>query len=410
MVKNYVNFNDAVVSSLENAQKSNLTELVSIENALGRVFSQNIIAKKNLPSFNNSAMDGFAIKAEDAGKTLIVKSTVYAGDVVEALLKDGECYKIMTGAQVPSDVDTVIPIENILNFENNEVTLPLDIVKGYAVRLKGEEVVCDSILFKEGDEVTAGTIAVLASQGIVYVEVYKKLSIAVVSTGNELKEPWESANDDEIYNCNSYGIIATLQSKGFDTSYIKVIPDNLDETVNFVSSLKNYDVIITSGGISMGDADFVGRAFEKNGLITLFDGINIKPGKPIMMGQMNNTFVVCLPGNPLTAMVNLYLFVLPALRKIQGYNAYCHNYEKALNIGNFKVRSGRVNIILGKLTQGTFTSTRGNRYGSGMITIVEESNAMLLLNSESNGCINSEEVKIISLDGRYIEERVDILT
>jgi molybdopterin molybdotransferase len=409
MAKNYVNFNDAVVSSLENAQKSKLTELVTIENGLGRVFSQDILAKKDLPSFNNSAMDGFAIKSEDAGKTLIVKSIVYAGDVNSVSLEDGECYKIMTGAQVPSDVDTVIPIENILNFENNKVTIPLDIVKGYAVRLKGEELVCDSVLFKEGDEVTAGTIAVLASQGIVYIEVYKKLSIAVVSTGNELKEPWESANDDEIYNCNSYGIIATLQSKGFDASYIKVIPDNLDETVNFVSSLKKYDVIITSGGISMGDADFVGKAFEKNGLTALFDGINIKPGKPIMMGQMNNTFVVCLPGNPLTAIVNLYLFVLPVLRKIQGYNKYYHNYEKALNIGDFKVRSGRVNIVLGKLTQGSFKATKNNRYGSGMITVVEESNAMLLLSTDSNGCLNSEEIKIVSLDGRYIKERVNIL-
>ncbi len=409
MAKNYVDFKDAVTSSLENAQKSNLTQIVSIDQALGRVFSQDIIAQKNLPSFNNSAMDGFAIKAKDAGKTLIVKDVVYAGDVKSASLNNGECYKIMTGAKVPIDVDSVIPIENVLKFENNKVTLPYDVIEGYAVRLKGEEVICGAVLFEEGYEITAGTVAVLASQGIVYVEVYKKLSIAVVSTGNELKEPWENANEDEIYNCNSYGIISTLQSKGFEASYIKVIPDNLDDTVNFVSSLKSYDVIITSGGISMGDADFVGRAFEKNGLVTLFDGINIKPGKPIMMGRMDSTFVICLPGNPLTAMVNLYLFATPILRKIQGYSEYYHNYEKALNIGDFKVRSGRVNIVLGRLSQGEFRATRANKYGAGMVTVIEESNAMLLLGTDSNGCIDNEEIRVISLNGNYIKEKIDIL-
>jgi len=126
------------------------------------------------------------------------------------------------------------------------------------------------------------------------VEVFKKLSIAVVSTGSELKEPWEDANEDEIYNCNSYAIISTLRAKGFDASYIKVIPDNLEETVAFVSALKSYDIIITSGGISMGDADFVGRAFEANGLVSLFDGVNIKPGRPLMMGKMEKTFVIMM--------------------------------------------------------------------------------------------------------------------
>ena len=308
MAKNYVDFNEAVESSLQNAYGITLKEIISLERALGRVFSQDVICAKNLPSFNNSAMDGFAIKASDAGKTLKVNAVVYAGDIKEASLNAGECYKIMTGAQVPHDVDTIIPIENVIKFENDEVTLPETVRKGDALRLKGEESKEGEVLFEAGEEITARTIAVLASQGIINIEVYKKLSIAVVSTGNELKEPWENASEDEIYNCNSYAIISTLQSKGFDASYIKVIPDNLDETIAFVSDLKSYDIIITSGGISMGDADFVGRAFESNGLVTLFDGVNIKPGRPIMMGRMDKTFVICLPGNPLTAMVNLYLF------------------------------------------------------------------------------------------------------
>jgi len=379
-----------------------------LEKALGRVFSQDVTCQKNLPSFNNSAMDGFAIKASDAGSTLRVKEVIYAGEVKNASLADGECYKIMTGAQVPSDVDTIIPIENVLKFENDEVTLPETVRKGDALRLKGEETKEGERLFEEGEEITARTIAVLASQGIVSIEVYKKLSIAVVSTGNELKEPWENASEDEIYNCNSYAIISTLQAKGFDASYIKVIPDNLDETISFVSDLKSYDIIITSGGISMGDADFVGRAFEANGLETLFDGVNIKPGRPIMMGRMEKTFVICLPGNPLTAMVNLYLFAIPIMRKIQGHTSHHHNTELAHNTAEFKTKSGRVNVVLGTLQAGEFTATRGNRYGSGMITVIEESNAMLLTSATSNGCVVGKSVKVVRLDGAYTKESVDI--
>jgi len=408
MAKNYVDFNEAVESSLQNAYSTTLKEIISIQRALGRVFSQNVICEKNLPSFNNSAMDGFAVKAEDAGKTLKVSEVIYAGEVKEASLQAGECYKIMTGAQVPSDVDTIIPIENVLKFENDEVTLPEQLKKGDALRLKGEESKKGEILFKAGEEITARTIAVLASQGIMNIEVVKKLSIAVVSTGNELKEPWENASEDEIYNCNSYAIISTLQSKGFDASYIKVIPDNLEETIAFVSDLKSYDIIITSGGISMGDADFVGRAFEANGLVTLFDGVNIKPGRPIMMGRMEKTFVICLPGNPLTAMVNLYLFALPIIRKIQGYTAHHHNTELAENSVSFKTKAGRVNVVLGTLQAGKFLVTRGNRYGSGMITVIEESNAMLITSADTNGCSDNDSVKIIRLDGTYVKESIDI--
>ncbi len=408
MAKNYVDFNEAVEQSLQNAYGTTHKEIISIEEALGRVFSKNVICVKNLPSFNNSAMDGFAIKAEDAGKTLKVNAVIYAGEVKEASLAKNECYKIMTGAQVPDDVDTIIPIENVIKFENNEVTLPETVRKGDALRLKGEESQEGEVLFKEGAEITARTIAVLASQGIVYVEVFKKLSIAVVSTGNELKEPWENATEDEIFNCNSYAIISTLQSKGFNASYIKVIPDNLEETIAFVSDLKSYDIIITSGGISMGDADFVGRAFESNGLVTLFDGVNIKPGRPIMMGRMEKTFVICLPGNPLTAMVNLYLFGIPIVRKIQGHTAYHHNIELAQNMADFKTKTGRVNVVLGSLKGGEFLSTRGNRYGSGMITVIEESNAMLLTSADSSGCLQKESVKVIRLDGAYDNEAQDI--
>lgn len=415
MVKTFLDFNIAVEKSLDCAKKTSYIELVNIEDSLRRIISKDMLCVKNLPSFNNSAMDGFAIKASDAGKSLKVKKIIFAGESVEACLEEGECYKIMTGAKVPSDVDTIIPIEDVVSFEDNIVTFKEEVKKGSSLRLKGEEKALGDILFKEGDEINSSTIAVLASQGITKVEVYKKLSIAVVSTGNELKEPWEEASEDEIYNCNSYALITLLKEKGFDATYTGVVPDSLEKSVEFVSLLKNYDVIITTGGISMGDADFVGQAFLENGLEIAFHGVNIKPGRPIMMGTMKKgeslkgqTFVMCLPGNPLTAMVNMHLFAMPVLNKIQGSTNIFHDTTLSKNMKSFKTKTGRVNVVLGSCNKGEFEVTRNNKYGSGMITVLDESNSIVVTNENTASIEEGDIIKVIKFNCSYLKEQTDI--
>jgi len=340
---NFLDFEDAVQKSLDFIVPSNFTEIISIFNAIGRVLSKDVICVKNLPSFNNSAMDGFAIKFEDAGKTLKINKVIFAGDKGEKVkesLSSNECYKIMTGAKVPNDADTIIPIENCIDVTERNVTIPNDIKKGANLRLKGEEQKEGNVLFTKGEELTSSHITLLASQGITMIEVYKQISIAVLSTGNEIKEPWENADEEEIYNCNSFALVSQLKEKGFNATYSGVIPDDLEKSKEFIKNLKNFDVILTTGGISMGDADFVGEAFLQNGLEILFHGVNIKPGRPIMMGKMDKSVIVCLPGNPLTAMVNIYLFVIPMLRKIQGYKAFYHTILKAKNMSKFKLKKG----------------------------------------------------------------------
>lgn len=408
MIKQYLDFDIALSKALKYADSTYFTEIVNIEDSLERIISNDIICVKNLPSFNNSAMDGFAIKASDAGKTLKVKKVIFAGDSVESCLEENECYKIMTGAKVPSDADTIIPIEDVVSFENDEVTIKEEVKKGSCLRVKGEEKALDEILFKKGEHVTSSKIAVLASQGITKIKVYKKLSIAVVSTGNELKEPWEFASEDEIYNCNSYALISLLNEKGFDATYTGVVPDNLEESITFVKNLSSYDVVITTGGISMGDADFVGRAFLENGLETIFHGVNIKPGRPIMMGKMKNTFVMCLPGNPLTAMVNMHLFALPVLNKIQGARNIYHDITLAVNKQKFNTKQGRVNVVLGSCDKGEFKVTRNNKYGSGMITVLDESNCIVVTNPERFETNEDEMVVVIKFNCSYLEEQTNI--
>lgn len=407
----YLDFNEAIKKSLEIAQVTTLKEIIPISSALGRVVGSDVICKKNLPAFNNSAMDGFAIKIEDAGKILNINKVIFAGDKgdkVKPSLWDNECYKIMTGAKVPSDVDTIIPIENCTDVTDKTVRIPSDLKQGANLRLKGEEQKEGNVLFKKGEVINSSHITLLASQGLMMIEVYKEISIAVVSTGNELKEPWQNASDEEIYNCNSYALVSLLSEAKFNATYAGVIPDNLEESINFISNLKTYDVIITTGGISMGDADFVGEAFIKNGLQTAFHGVNVKPGRPIMMGKMSDTFVMCLPGNPLTAMVNMQLFAIPVLNKIQGSSYFYHDVSIGLNEEEFKTKAGRVNLVLGTLETGGFKVTRKNKYGSGMITALYESNCILVTSENTSIIEENQSIKVIKFNNKLLKEQINI--
>ncbi|MCG3657203.1 molybdopterin molybdotransferase MoeA [Aliarcobacter butzleri] len=406
---NYLDFEVAFEKSLEIVTPKITTENIFINEALGRVLSQDVICKKNLPAFNNSAMDGFAIKSSDAGKTLKINQTIFAGDKVEASLSQNECYKIMTGAKAPNDVDTIIPIENCFDVTQNSVKIPENLKKGANLRLEGEEQKVGEIILKKGEILTASKIAILASQGIVVVEVYKKISIAVLSTGNELKEPWQEASSDEIYNCNSSLIVSLLKEKGFEATYCGVIPDNLEKSTNFIKNLKSYDVVITTGGISMGDADFMAQAFLSNGLEVAYHGVNIKPGRAMMTGVMNETLVICLPGNPIAASLNTYLFVYPMLKKLQGETAIYHNYIKASNKVKFKTKQGRVEAVLGSIESGEFLVTKENKYGSGMITVLALSSAILVSSGNDSEILENQEVKIIEFNGRFLDKKVDIL-
>lgn len=407
----YLDFNEAIKKSLEIAQVTTLKEIIPISSALGRVVGSDVICKKNLPAFNNSAMDGFAIKIEDAGKILNINKVIFAGDKgdkVKPSLWDNECYKIMTGAKVPSDVDTIIPIENCTDVTDKTVRIPTNLKQGANLRLKGEEQKEGNVLFKKGEVINSSHITLLASQGLMMIEVYKEISIAVVSTGNELKEPWQNASDEEIYNCNSYALVSLLSEAKFNATYAGVIPDNLEESINFISNLKTYDVIITTGGISMGDADFIGEAFIKNGLQTAFHGVNVKPGRPIMMGKMSDTFVMCLPGNPLTAMVNMQLFAIPVLNKIQGSSSFYHDVSIGLNEEEFKTKAGRVNLVLGTLETGGFKVTRKNKYGSGMITALYESNCILVTSENTSIIEENQSIKVIKFNNKLLKEQINI--
>jgi molybdopterin molybdotransferase len=390
-----ISYKQAFETILENIVPKKIKKTVFLYESLGKIIAEDIIATRNSPAFTNSAMDGFGFRHSNNKKLKIIK-TIYAGDKYKDFeIKDDECVRIMTGARVPEGIDTVIPIEKCEQVTDEYIIIP-EIKKGANVRIKGEEFEKGKPLIKKGEEITPEAVALLASQGIVALKVFSELKIAVLSTGNELKEPWENADEDEIYNINSHAIKALLNSKGFECDLIGIIPDSLEKTVNFIKNLKqDYDVIITSGGISFGDADFLYEAYKKNGLKAFFHGIMVKPGRPTMVGTMENTLVFALPGNPISAYINMFALGIPALRKLNGANKYYYNFVYAKNKSDFKVNPKKDHTALGKLEKGEWEVYKSYKYGSGMVSALYNSNSLMLLNKGKDIVKKGETLKIV---------------
>lgn len=388
---------EALAAALDAAPRKREQEIVTLERALGRILAEEIRVRKNMPAFDNSAMDGFAFRHEEAGGELRIAATIFAGDRPTPILKEGECYRIMTGAQVPADADTVVPIEKCSRVTEESVEIPAGIKKGSNLRRKGEELRAGELLLAAGTLLEPSHIALLSAQGIMAVSVHTPLRIAVLSTGNEIREPWEAATEDEIYNANAFGILAILQHYGFTGEYHGRIPDDREATERMIGELRSYDVILTSGGISMGEADYLYEAFLSNGLSPLFHGVNVKPGRPTMMGVMGSTFVMAMPGNPLTTMLNLVVLSLPVLYAMQGAGQVHHRRYSAVMGEALHLRGGRSEMVLGSVREGAFYPTRGNRYGSGMLTPLAESDAVAIFGEETREIGEGESIEVIPL-------------
>jgi len=375
----HIGFAEALKRALEGVPAPRTTRWVSLERALGQICAGAVTARRALPPFDNAAMDGYALRHEEGGKELKVASTILAGaPLPEGPLKAGNCYRIMTGARVPEDVDAVVPLERC-EAEGDRVRIPGGIRPESNLRRRGEEVAPGSVLIPEGTMLEASHIALLSAQGITEIEVYVPLRIALFSTGDEVKEPWEEAPEHAVYNANAFGLSALLEQYGFLAHYVGRLPDDPERIRARLEGVEGYDLIITSGGISGGDADYLYEIFLERGLEPLFHGVNLKPGRPTMMGRMGRSFVMALPGNPLAALLNLWALGLPVLYRMQGARRV-HHRRMLLPLGEeLRLRGGRTELVLGELRAGRFYPTMGHRYGSGMLTPLAASDALVVV-------------------------------
>lgn len=365
------------------------SEFISIDNAVLRRLAVDVIASKNLPSFDNSAMDGYAINFADKDMPLSVAGTILAGEVGDEILQKGSCFKIMTGAKIPKNADTIVPFEDSI-IEDEKLIVSPKIKQFNAYRYKAEEVKAGEILLKKGEILTAAKIMLLAAQGIFCVEVFKEPKIGIFSSGDEIVEPWQKANEEQIYNANATGLQALLLSFGFKSSYKGIIRDDLNATIDKISN-DDSDILICSGGASAGEADYMKTALLSLGFVEIFGFLNMRPGRPTKAFVKDKKIIFILPGNPMAAFVVAFLLVVPFLKQEQNLKI------KAKINQDLKVKSGRANLVLGCLSGDEFLVTDSNKYGSGMITPLVKSNALYITNVDDSEISSGSEIFVYKL-------------
>jgi len=292
-------------------------EDVELSVAAGRVLAADAVAGVDLPPFPSSAMDGFAVRSGDTPGRLPVVARIAAGVPAPRALEAGEAMSIATGGVVPAGADSVIPIEYVVE-SDNRVEIPVAVVQGDNVRPRGGDVEVGALVVPRGARLGAPQIGAVAAAGLERVAVTRRPRVALLSTGTELRRPGEPLGPGEIYEANGVLLVAALASAGAD---IELLPAVADDEASHGAALERglaADVLVTSGGVSVGPHDLVRRILGELGVEEVFWGIAVKPGKPLAFGVRGSTLVFGLPGNPVSSLVGAVVFVRPALLGLQG--------------------------------------------------------------------------------------------
>lgn len=376
-------------------------EVIPIEESIGRTALATYKANFNLPRFDNSAMDGYAVKVKDSGKSTLCHTVIYAGDNPEMTLKEGESIKIMTGAPIPNGCEAIVPIEDV-TVEENRVTLPDNIKMGNFIRLAGEDIAKGEPYLQKGEVINAYTVASLASQGVTHVTVNRKIKVAVFGTGDELRPHFEKIEDHQLYNSNSPMFLTRSKALGCDVRLIRSSADTLEALQTAIASTLDADIIITSGGVSVGDRDFTKEAFTNLGMQIHFEKVDIKPGRPTVFGTIGKTAVVNLPGNPLASMVNYELFIRAIVRKMSGRVDHRHGLFTTVLAEELKLKGGKTTALLGMFDGKAFTPLHDQK--PGMVSPMQKANGMILLTPEVTLLSKGTEVKMLPISWEFSSE------
>ena len=366
-------------------------EKIALRAALNRILAQDIHSRINVPSGVNSAMDGYAVNSADIPSTgsaeLGVLGTAWAGKPFAGAVTRGNCVRIMTGAIMPEGADTVIIQEDVQTAGDN-IRIDGATRKGDNVRQAGEDIAVGELILTAGRRLNPADIGLIASLGIAEVSVVRRLRVAFFSTGDELRSIGEPLSDGAIYDSNRYTLYGMLERMGADIIDMGVIRDDrgaLEQA--FAIAAANADVLITSGGVSVGEADYIRDVLGKLGQVDFWK-VAIKPGRPLAFGKVGDAVFFGLPGNPVSVMVTFYEFVQPALRKMIGEDDSGALTLKARCDSSLKKRPGRVEYqrgILQKDPDGNLVVVKTGAQGSGILRSMSQANCFIILPMESDG-------------------------
>jgi molybdopterin molybdotransferase len=374
-------------------------ERVALRNALGRMLAEDVRSPINVPSHRNSAMDGYAIKASDLADDGDVKLTVigtswaltvigtsWAGTPFAGALETGQCVRIMTGAVVPDGADTVIMQEHVER-QGDAIRVGAGHRRAQNVRAAGEDLTKDQVMLASGKQLLPPELGLLASVGIAEVIVHRRVRVAFFSTGDELRSIGQVLAPGEIYDSNRYTLYGALVRLGVEILDMGVVRDDREATKEaFIQAASSADAVITSGGVSVGEADYVKETLETLGEVGFWQ-IAMKPGRPLAFGRIRDAMFFGLPGNPVSVMVTFYQFVEPALRRMMGQSdASPLPTFKVACASRLKKGPGRTEFqraILERSADGELVVRSTGQQGSGLLHSMSLANCFVILPQEA---------------------------
>jgi len=325
--------------------RAGATETVLVERAAGRVTAEPARAAADLPPFASSAMDGYAVRAADLPGTLAVVGEIAAGRPSAAALAAGQAMAIATGGVVPAGADAVVPVEYVVQHDNDTIAVAEAVVVGAHVRPRGGDVAAGVVVVEEGVRLGAAQVGALAAAGLAMVACTRRPRVAVLATGSELARPGESLEPGQVYEANAVMLAASLAAEGAD---IEVLPAVADDESAHREALERglaADILVTSGGVSVGPHDLVRRIEADLGVEEVFWQVAIKPGKPVSFGVRGETLVFGLPGNPVSSLVGCELFVKPALRALLGLRDPLPRFEPGRLAATLRRNAARDELV-----------------------------------------------------------------
>jgi molybdopterin molybdotransferase len=382
------------------------TEVLPLFDALDRVLAQDVMSPINVPPHNNSAMDGYAFdgaQLSDKALHLRVVGTALAGRAWQGRLQAGECLKIMTGAILPEGMDTVVPQEFTQSAGNDQIVIPAGVLKrGDNSRQMGEDLRQGLPALLQGTLLRPAALGLLASIGIPTVTVYRRLKVAYFSTGDEILSLGETLREGAVYDSNRYTVFGLLTRMGCEVIDMGVVRDDpaLLEAA-FTQAAQQADTIITSGGVSVGEADFTKAMMKKLGDVAFWK-IAMRPGRPMAVGRIGQSVLFGLPGNPVAVMVTFLAFVRPALLRMMGSNAPAPVLLRAKSVEALRKKAGRTEYQRGFVStapDGRLQVSAAGNQGSGVLRSMVEANGLIVLHHHQGNIEAGEEVDVMMFEG-----------